>query len=53
MAVRSKSHPPGVRAKGEAPSATHADKSEAVADDFLRNGKRYFSQEMERAGLDV
>ena len=53
MAVRSKSHPPGVRARGEAPSATHADKSEAVADDFLRNGQIYFSQEMERAGLDV
>ena len=53
MAVRSKSHPPGVRAKGEAPSATHADKSEAVAGDFLRNGKMYFSQEMERAGFHV
>ncbi len=50
LSVRSRTHPPGTRMTGKAPSSDHGDRAEDVAAAFIRDGKRYFPR-MPR-GLD-
>ncbi len=52
ISTRSRSHPPGARMRGKAPSSDQGGRTEDIAAAFVRDGKRYFSQDAERIGLD-
>ena len=49
--ARSRTHSPGVRMSGKAPASGMENSPEAIAAAFVRDGKRYFSDYAERAGL--